>query len=181
MKLENLDKKIKKGKKPLTVFDVDLAIAFEGQEGYFSDYSYHFENLDRTAVGCLKEVDKSDDADYPFLRNNDEQYYRFFLPAEWVLPAEAKFRAYSLKEFTEEHTVGEVIVFRRKGDVDEHHWQYSGFETHPDLVETMPGNGDIFLGPKCFSLSTLFNDYEMFVWNTDNPVEKVWQPFGVKD
>ena len=29
MKLENLDKKIKKGKKPLTVFDVDLAIAFE--------------------------------------------------------------------------------------------------------------------------------------------------------
>ena len=103
------------------------------------------------------------------------------MPEEWVLPKEAEFRAYSLKEFTEEHTVGEVIVFRRKGDVDEHHWQYSGFETHPDLVETMPGNGGIFLGPKCFSLSTLFNDYEMFVWDTNNPVEKVWQPFGVKD
>lgn len=181
MKLENLDKKIKKGKKPLTVFDVDLAIAFEGQEGYFSDYPNHFGNLDRASQGCLKEVEKSVDADYPFLCEGENSFYRFFLPEEWVVADKSQFRAYSLKEFTEEHHVGDVIVFRRKGEVTEYHWQYSGFETRPDLAETMPGNSVIILGPNGFSLSDLFENYEMFVWETDNPDEKVWQPFGVKD
>ena len=181
MKIENLDKRIKTGKKPLTVFDIEIAEAFKGQEGYFSDYPNHFKDLDRPSIGSLSDVELSSDADYPFFCGDEGQYFRFFLPEEWVMPKEAEFRAYSLKEFTERHTVGDVIVFRRKGDVEEYHWQFSGFNTDPGLVETMPGNGDIFLGPECFRLSDLFNNYEMLVFDKDNPVEKVWQPFGVKD
>lgn len=173
-----LDPRINKRFGPLTCFQIDEAKAFLGQYGFFADNLSAFEDVDRIQYCKLVRVAESGSWFY----DAEGLTWQFFLPEAWVsCKSGEKFRAYSLKEFTEQHIIGEVVVFRKKGEVTEYHWQYSGFETHPDLVETMPGNGDIFLGPKCFRLSALFDDYEMLVWDTDNPDEKVWRPFGVKE
>lgn len=176
-----LDSRINKRFGPLTCFQTDEAKAFLGQHGYFTDSISTFENLDTPVFSTLTRVGRNKTDDRCF-HDIEGLSWAFFLPEAWVsCESGKKFRAYSLKEFTERHIIGEVVIFRKKGEVTEYHWQYSGFETHPDLVEAMPGNGVIFLGPKCFRLSALFNDYEMLVWDTDNPDEKVWQPFGVKE
>lgn len=174
-----LDPRINKRFGPLTCFQTDEAKAFLGQYGYFTDNLSAFEDVDRIQYSKLVRVVESGSCFY----DAEGLKWAFFLPEAWVATENSggKFRAYSLKEFTERHIIGEVVIFRKKGEVTECHWQYSGFETHPDLVETMPGNGVIFLGPKCFRLSALFDDYEMLVWDTENPDEKVWQPFGVKE
>ena len=173
-----LDPRINKRFGPLTCFQTDEAKAFLGQYGYFTDNLSAFEYVDRIQYSKLVRVVESGSC----FHDAEGLTWAFFLPEAWVsCKSEEKPRAYSLKEFTEQHIIGEVVIFRKKGEVTEYHWQYSGFETHPDLVEAMPGNGVIFLGPKCFKLSALFNDYEMLVWDTDNPDEKVWQPFGVKE
>lgn len=176
-----LDPRINKRFGPLTCFQTDEAKQFVGQRGYFTNNISAFENLDTPFLRILAQVD-GDVNNYRCFYDAEGLSWEFFLPEAWVSDKSGeKFRAFSLKEFTERHIIGEVVIFRKKGEVTEYHWQYSGFETHPDLVETMPGNGVIFLGPKCFRLSALFNDYEILVWNAENPDEKVWQPFGVKE
>ncbi len=172
MKLENLDKRIKKGKKPLTVFDVDLAVAFEGQEGYFSDYPNHFGNLDRASQGCLKEVEKSADADYPFFCGNEETYYRFFLPAEWVKEPEKKYRPFTNEEFLALFDSGKLHSIRKKNEKGRYIITdvYFNDDCEEDTVFVCLNNCGAGTGMRYL----VDNDYEYFDGED-------WQPFGVKD
>jgi hypothetical protein len=172
MKLENLDKRIIEGKKPLTVFDVDLAIAFEGQEGYFSDYSGDFKNLKRASQGCLKEVEKSADADYPFFCGNEETYYRFFLPAEWVKEPEKKYRPFTNEEFLALFDSGKLHSIRKKNEKGRYIITdvYFNDDCEEDTVFVCLNNCGAGTGMRYL----VDNDYEYFDGED-------WQPFGVKD
>lgn len=164
-----LDSRILPGKKPLTVFDVDLALTFKGQEGYFSDYHGHFKNLNRTTQGCLKEVEKSGDDDYPYLC---KQYYRFFLPAKWVKKPEKKYRPFTNEEFLALFDSGKLHSIRKKNEKGRYIITdvYFNDDYEKDTVFVSLNNCDAGVG-----MGYLINNgYEYF----DG---KDWRPFGVKE
>ncbi len=101
----NLDKRIKKGKKPLTPLDVEKAGAFIGKLCLFANHASYFENLDlvdpRVDFFQLRTIDEKDENDSPFrgigmfLMGGN---FRYCLPAEWIKIKELKYRVDSAFE-----------------------------------------------------------------------------------
>ena len=145
-----LDKRIKEGKRPLDCFDTDVAKQFIGKKGYFADNNYAF--IDIT----------SDD-------NFDVRHY-YFLPEEWVIKPEKKYRPFTLSEWIEQHEIGDIIHFRSKSDGTEIRHMYLG-TWHK--LESRNGYVLITLGDSSYSLEHLFEDYEI-------EVNGEWIPFGVE-
>lgn len=105
-----LDKRINDTGSILTCFSIKAAKEYLGQQGYFTSDIDHYQDLDLTDFRTLTEVC---DDDTPFCAG--QLCYPFFLPAEFVRPAEPKWRPYSLMEFEDKFHIGLPIRFRRKG------------------------------------------------------------------
>ena len=100
-----LDKRIKRGKKPLTPLDLEKAYEFIGKVCLFSNYASYFENLDlvdpRIDFYQLSSINEKDENDSPFrgmgmffIHGN----FRYCLPAEWIKIKELKYRVNSTEQ-----------------------------------------------------------------------------------
>ena len=114
-----LDKRIIKGKRPLSCFDVDTARQFIGKKGY--------DLCPKCVVDELKEIDEYDSS--PFISASG-CCYSYFLPAEWVKP-EKKYRPFSIEDWKLKHSIGETVLYRSKvidhGDRYEAEVMYLGY------------------------------------------------------
>ena len=165
----DLDKRIIKGKKPLSAFD-ELESKYIGTDCFFSDKPSDFADLSKCQVGKLMSLDAVSGM-FGASKNNSYAVFCFCLPCEWVEEKkEPKYRPYTIKDFEEAFLKGEFedfIIFRDKN--------------YPDNVYTLRYNGNfisggiefICLGARSISFRNLFEDYE--VMNTDGD----FVPFGV--
>lgn len=80
-----LDKRIKQGCRPFTMFDTDAAKEFIGKKGFFHDQLDVFHDLNanawRIGFGTLKKV--SDYHNAPFFINQRDGL-KYFLPLEYT-------------------------------------------------------------------------------------------------
>ena len=159
-----LDKRIKEGKRPLTCFDLKEAEQFIGKEGYFAHEMEVFENLDSCYFSRLLGFDTCNKS-IPFAVANASRDYEFFIPEDWVLPAEKKYRPYTLAEWVDQHEIGEVIHCRSKSEGIEAHIMYMGTYHHKN-------KGTIVLGVASYTLDCLFEEFEI-------EIDGKWLPFGV--
>lgn len=79
-----LDSRIKSLSDILTCFDLEQAIQFIGQKGYFSDCFDHYRCLSSRKYGILTEIK---DSDCPFKEDNNE-HWCFFIPESRLKPVE---------------------------------------------------------------------------------------------
>lgn len=160
-----LDKRIIKGKRPLTCFDIDEAEKYVGKMCYISNNYDFFRDLDFTQQKILNGVE---DCEVPFHYDTGNQA-EFCLPCEWA-KQEPKYRPYTIKDFEKAFLNDEFddfIIFRDKNN--------------PEDVYTMRYNGNfrkgefeyICLGAKNFSFESLFENYEVANYDGD------FVPFGV--
>ena len=176
-----LDKRIKEGKRPLTCFDLKEASGFLEKTGYFTNELDYFSDLSKT--GCFSEVqfgrllkinnNKRCAFKYLSMDGSYENSYRFFLPEDWVLPKEKKYRPYTLAEWVDQHEIGEVITFRnRQGQ--EYHVMYTGYviDNGEEDIQDNRTTGRIMLINMGYLLQELFERYEICI-------DGKWQPFGV--
>ena len=163
-----LDKRIKALSDILTCFDLEQAVQFIGQKGYFADVYSSFQNLRNRAYGTLTAIR---DSDHPFKMGNNE-YCCFFIPEIRLKPVEKKvekkYRPYTIEEFCNEGF--EVMVFRHKNDESlEYHVRYNGYLKYDNDVYV------IIFGNKLYALCELFDNFEYL----DD--DGIWKPFGVEE
>lgn len=161
-----LDKRIIKGKKPLTAFDV-MESKFIGTDCFFSDKPSDFADLSKCQVGKLMSLDAVSGM-FGASKNNSYAVFYFCLPCEWVEEKkEAKYRPYSLEEFIGDVNLGlePWITMRPVGTNKECKFLYTGYQ------ETEVGEY-ICLGCFQFDFVSLFQNYEICI-------NGEWQPFGV--
>lgn len=172
-----LDKRIKEGKRPLTCFDIEEAKQYINKRCYFANADAAFSNLDNVAwlrEGILTGV--FEESEYPFCSHGVHSLIesRQIVPCEWVEEKkEAKYRPYSLEEFFNIFEIGDLIVFKMKNDDEVKCAMFTGYITDVERIDDKtPGAVELMLGIFHYSLSSLFEDFELF----DG---KEWQPFGV--
>jgi hypothetical protein len=79
----NLDPRIIEAKKPLTPFDNNQAVKFNGKPGYFSCVADDFSHLKNAAYGNLELA--FGERPYCFTDENGERHAcTYFLPKDWV-------------------------------------------------------------------------------------------------
>lgn len=177
-----LDKRIKEGKRPLTCFDLKEASDFVNKTGYFANEFDYFSDLSKVVTDCCSEVyygkllgikeNKRCVFKYLSMDCSRESSYRFFIPEDWVLPVEKKYRAFTLAEWVDQHEIGEVIRFRNTCN-QEFNVMYLGYilDTNDDIQDTRT-KGQIMFVSTPYTLQELFERYEICV-------NGEWQPFGV--
>ena len=165
-----LDKRIIKGKRPLTCFDTEQAKEFLGKECYFSNAYCTFEDLHRIPKSELQYISNDKDASDPY--KTACYFYPFCLPCEWVKEPEKKYRAFTLAEWIDRHEIGDIIRYRCKSQKIELCHMYVGYAygIGTDIKNTT--SGTLTLGVASYTLDYLFEDYEI-------EVDGEWQPFGV--
>lgn len=175
-----LDSRIIEGKKPLTCFDTEEARKFEGEEGYFSDYPRTFADGEASIDECAEKGILKLEGNHencPYVNKTTRLNYPYFLPAEWLKSEEQekKYRPYSIAEFLKLYQVGDIVEFRAKICDEFYRVMFIGYITNSNRsMDEKPGEIDVMLGNYLYSLSHLFEDYELFF-------EDEWQPFGVED
>lgn len=164
----DLDKRIIKGKKPLTAFDV-MESKFIGTDCYFSDKASDYGDLSNCQIGRLLSRDGMTGV-FNATKNNSYANFNYCLPCEWVKP-EKKYRPYTMNEFKAEFKIGMVLTLRTS-DTPDYVYQvmYLGNRQYD---ESDSNNNTIFLSQRFFSLRELFNMFEI-VRNGE------WHPFGVE-
>lgn len=173
-----LDKRIIKGKRPLTCFDLKEASDFLNKTGYFANEFDYFSDLSKVTECCsevyhgkLLGIKENKRCVFKYLSMDcsRESSYRFFLPEDWVLPVEKKYRPYTLAEWINQHEIGDVIHYRSKsGEVELRH-MYVGTRHSQGIKKIIL---KITLGDISHTLDYLFENYEI-------EVNGKWQPFGV--
>ena len=157
-----LDKRIIKGKRPLTCFDIEEAEKYIGKLCYMCDEYNLFYQLNLIEPAILMGVE---DCEVPFHFDSDKQA-EFCLPCEWV--TEEKYRPCTLDDFGLH--IGDLIRFRRKDDHNiEVCTMYMGYMKNNGIVKVMLGN-------TYYSLEELFDNYEWFDKDSNT-----WEPFGVEE
>lgn len=175
-----LDKRIKKGKRPLTCLDAEQAKLFIGKECYFSDFASKYEKIEdieksTNSVNYSKDVLTYVNAGGQECAFTDSKKnnFRYCLPVEWTeeKQAEFKWRAYTIAEFQETFTIGRAVRFRRKdAPTREHLLAFNGYYTLND------GSVAIVFGSMSFALERLFEQYEWQEFYTED-----YRPFGVEE
>lgn len=164
------DPRIKKGKMPLSPFELNKAKKFIGEFGYFANNIFAFMNLDTIAergAFTLSDIDFSDTDFKPFKDGGDEVGWSYFLPKSWTNPHEEMYGPYTLAGWCNRHELGEEIVMRLKSTrMVEHHKMYIGCASYEIPTITL-GNNE-------FSFLELFEEWEI-------RIDDVWQPFGMKE
>ena len=173
-----LDSRILEGKKPLDCFDTEIAKQFIGKKGYFSHYIDNYADLKNTALGTLESTGDTFQESFCCTEEpNDNYYYEFFMPTEWVKPEEPekKYRPYTLAEWIDEHEIGEVIHFRDKDYKQQFNVMYAGYiiDNGEDIQDIRTVGRIVFMYTGYF-LEELFKDYEICI-------NGEWQPFGVME
>ena len=179
-----LDSRIIDGKRPLTCFDTEQAKEFIGKECYFSDqlctfnkllnaYSYVTADIlvskeKYLYVGELLTVGDSDGSCYEAGINGEAEWFQFCLPCEWVKEPKKKYRPYSVMEFIKYYPIGSYLHLRIKDDSMEMHRLIDGYNDYKN------GNGTLFMCGTGFSMSELYENYEIFK-------DGGWKPFGVEE
>ena len=166
-----LDPRIIEGKKPLGCFETEEAKKFIRKECYFADNECCFQSLDfeqwsSAGKGILENVSDIGSNAYRSCRN----WYAYCLPCEWVQEQKKpQWRAFKdhaeYKEFLNDGIIESWVKIREKETKDTFEVMYVG-----------GGEDIIYLGGRAFSLSYLFEQYELF-----NECAREWQPFGVED
>lgn len=163
-----LDSRIKDGKKPLDCFDTEIAKQFIGKKGLFGVHKSQFMNLD-TCPKCVNEIlNKIDNYDECSFVTSGNYAYMYFLPEEWVKEPKKKYRPYTVMEFIKYYPLGSHLHFRLKDGTIEMHRLVDGYN------DCKNGSGTLFMCGVLFSMSELYDDYEIFK-------DGEWQPFGVID
>lgn len=178
-----LDSRIIEGKRPLSCFDTEQAKEFLGKECYFSDHLCTFNELldaysyvtadvlvskeKHLYIGELLTVSDSDGSCYEAGINGEAEWFQFCLPCEWVKESEKKYRPYTVMEFIKEYPLGSHLHFRPKSKTMEMHRLIDGYN------DCLNGSGTLFLCGVLFSMSELYDDYEIFK-------DGKWKPFGIE-
>lgn len=177
-----LDKRIIKGKRPLTCFDTEQAKEFLGKECYFSNCKVRYKNLSAFekyvtltdyCIGTLTAI--MDLGDRVFDVDQECKEFRYCLPCEWVKEKkEPKYRPFTLAEWIGQHTIGDVIRYRCKSQKIELRHLYAGYAygIGTDIKNTT--SGTLTLGVASYTMDYLLEDYEL-------EVNGEWLPFGVID
>lgn len=161
-----IDERILPGKKPLTCFDIEIAEQFIGKKGYFSHYIDNYADLKNTVLGTLGSTGDTFHESFCCIEEPfDNYYYEFFMPAEWVKEPEKKYRPYTVMEFIKEYPLGSHLHFRPKSKLIEMHRIIDGYN------DCLNGAGTLFLCGLMYSMSELYDNYEIFK-------DDKWQPFG---
>ena len=159
------DKRIIKGKRPLTCFDIKEARKYVGKLCYVSNSYDCFRDL-KNLVEEVILIDVEDcETPFHFYIDNKRE---FCLPAEWVKPEEPekKYRPYTVMEFIKEYPLGSHLRFRPKSETMEMHRLIDGYN------DCLNGSGTLFLCGAMFSMSELYDNYDIFK-------DGEWKPFGV--
>ena len=160
----DLDKRIKKGKRPLTCFDTKRAKAFLNKECYFSNTYCAFEDLNRVPKAVLQYISDDKDASDPY--KTACYFYPFCLPCEWV--EEPEFRPYTDEEFL---TLFDLGKFHSIRIVDKPY-------TRVVITGTYSKGGILYISlsnnESGYGVLWLFKHCEYF-----NGEE--WKPFGIKE
>ena len=183
MNLE-LDKRIKAITDIKSVTDGCHDWEFMTKKGYFANSIFDFKDLEHTCV--YGEYTEYREHDQCFLceidhydGTFDHSYYRYFIPEDVLLPEEKpekKYRPYSLEEFLKIFKVGDQIGFRSKDNGEVKYAMLVGYtdDFFADNTDRSDGENDVMIGIYRFSLSYLFENYDLYF-------EDEWQPFGVID
>lgn len=161
-----LDKRIIKGKRPLTCFDIEEAEKYIGKLCYMCDEYNLFYQLNLIEPTILRGVE---DCEIPFHYGSDYQA-EFCLPCDWATK-EKRYRPYTIDEFYERFSIGQPIRYRRKGDVLVRCLILNGYADSKRDAE-----GTIYIGDIPYALDELFNKYEWHEHYTDD-----FKPFGVEE
>lgn len=160
-----LDKRIYEDRRVIfTCFTAEDAKKFVGRKGFFADEIYAYRDLDFTDFGTLDGVDADD---VPF--KSGSLRHQFFLPAEFVRPAETpaekKWRPFTLNEFLARFPLLSPAVFRRKTNGELRTYSFIGYIASEGII----------LGNDWRRLENLFEDYEL------KGEDGSWTPFGVEE
>ena len=176
-----LDSRIIEGKKPLDCFDTEnseVLKPFLQKEGYFSNNLRNFLNLNSCKKGCLVKVFAKNFDCFVCFADDSNSSYKFFIPEAWVKPEEPekKYRPFSLEEFLKIFDIGDQIGFRSKDNGEVKYAMLVGYtdDFFADNTDRSDGKNDVMIGIYRFSLSYLFENYDLYF-------EDEWQPFGVLD
>lgn len=161
-----LDPRIKALSDILTCFDLERAIQFIGQKGYFADVISNYQNLANKTYGTLTHIK---DSNYPFKEGNHSKW-RYFIPECFVKPKEKQYRPFTLNEFLHIYELGDIVTFRCKYNEHKFAGIVTGYETDKEGDKAI-----IHIGCYSYLLSVLFTDYERI-----NSEEGEWVPFGVE-
>lgn len=158
-----LDKRIIKGKRPLTCFDIDEAENYVGKTCYISNNYDFFRNVDFTKQKILNGVE---DCEAPFHFDSGNQA-EFCLPCDWVTKETKYIPFANTKQFflMRNFEVGDLIHLRSKKDNTEYLIMIIG-RTDKEL---MLGN---FQG---LSFDELLQNYEL--WDCE---DNKFIPFGIE-
>ena len=162
-----LDKRIIKGKKPLSAFD-ELDSKYIGTDCFFSDKPSDFADLSKCQVGKLMSLDAVSGM-FGASKNNSYAVFYFCLPCEWVEekkePKEPKYREYKdLDEFFDVTglEIGDLIHLKFPGDND------------AELLIVGGCDDCLFIGIHKYTFAQLFAMVKI-------SISGEWQPFGVID
>lgn len=157
-----LDKRIYEDRRVIfTCFTAEDAKKYVGQKGYFTNTIDDYQNLERfTDFRTLAEVG---DDETPF--STGQLCYQFFLPAEFVRPAETKrWRPFTLDEFRAKFPLLSPVTFRRRADGVPQTFCFLGYDDKA-----------IILGLGWNSFENLFDVFEL------KDKDGNWTPFGVEE
>ena len=174
-----LDKRIKDITDIKSVTDGCHDWEFMTKKGYFANSIFDFKDLKRTCM--YGEYDGWREHNQCFsckFLSGDQAYFTYFLPEDSLLPEEPekKYRAFSLEEFLKIFDVGDQIMFRSKDNGEVKYAMFVGYtdDFFADNTDRSDGENDVMIGIYRFSLSYLFENYDLYF-------EDEWQPFGVLD
>lgn len=176
----SFDKRILK--RPLCGFDFEESKKYIGTNGYFGNDVSDFSHINILKYDTLRHVN-SYDGSFTNQPNGSSfsLSYKFFLPESFVKSLEEFYRAYSLKEFMEEHGTRSFIKVRSKRFKTEHTLIFLTGTYNIEEFDA-PGQGELLCSspdlPRDFgdfskSLQWLFEHFEM-------SKDDGWRPFGVK-
>lgn len=176
----SFDKRILKS--PLSGFDFEEAKKYIGTNGYFGNDVSDFFHINILKYNTLRHINSYDGSftDQPN-GSSLSLSYKYFLPESYVKSLEEFYRAYSLKEFMEEHGTCSFIKVRSKRFKTEHTLIFSTCTYNIEEYDT-PGQSEIHCSSSDFphdfeefykTLQWFFENFEMF---KDNE----WRPFGVE-
>ena len=137
-----------------------------GESGYFSDSLCRFQDLKCCYKHTLININDDEEAG-DFIFESKGGNYRYFLPEKLLKPIEKNYRPYTLNEFIEEYPLCSHLLLRPKNDSMEMLRLIDGYNKYKN------GNGTVFMGGTAFSMSELYNNYEIFR-------DGEWQPFGIE-
>lgn len=166
-----LDKRIIKGKKPLTAFDV-MESKFIGTDCYFSDKASDYGDLSNCQKGCLSSRDGMTGV-FNATKNNSYANFNYCLPCEWVKPEEPekKYRPFTLDEFVNKFSLGDEIILKIK---ENNKIEHKLFIEYIEDAKNINARMNICLGGFYYSLKDLFDKSELYI-------DGGWKPFGVEE